>query len=307
MIFINSLKRKKGVNGISKNKRGKILVYVEKKLPLEQLEQRDRIPKRIGLFHRKRTKVIEIGKVRALVSDVRNLPDSNTYSPIRGGIQIRPQGKNWVGTLGIIFNKLSFVSPRGEIIDSKNLSQKLISKFRLKPIIQTYGITNAHVASEDIFSRSVGQRISHGRKVIGEVAYSVPISKRFKNYLDFALIHIYDGIDYLPFHIETIGDIKGYSDIAIGERVIKRGRTSRLTESYCYDKGVQINIEYETSQGTRRLWLKDLDMYRHMSLGGDSGSAIIRKDDKSLCGLLFAGSSTFTFGIPVKRFLERIQ
>lgn len=79
-------------------------------------------------------------------------------------------------------------------------------------------------------------------------------------------------------------------DPAIGDNLIKSGRTTGITEASVEQIGVNVTVNY----GDATYQINDCIITGDMSDGGDSGSATLMKDSMEPVGVLFAGSNTAT-------------
>lgn len=90
-------------------------------------------------------------------------------------------------------------------------------------------------------------------------------------------------------------------DPQAGQRMVKSGRTTGITEGDIISPDATIQVGY--SRGTALFEHQIVTGY--MSDGGDSGSAGLGKDDRSLVGLLFAGSDTTTIFNRIEHILSK--
>lgn len=90
--------------------------------------------------------------------------------------------------------------------------------------------------------------------------------------------------------ILEIGKPTGYGEAKVGDKVKKSGRTTGLTWGDVIATDGVSNVHY----GSNKVAVfADQIIVTAMSEGGDSGSAVLKEDNK-VVGLLFAGSSSLT-------------
>lgn len=187
--------------------------------------------------------------------------DQGRYRPLIGGIQLYLQNNKyaWMGTLG------TFVMSKN--VDDKNL----------------YLLSNLHVLKER--GLAVSQPLYGNKNMIGVVSKA----KDFSN-TDAALALVNDPENVSVNIIEEIGKVTEIQTITadeIGKRVIKRGRTTILTEGTIEAINSTFSIE-----GTMRYDCVCVrsDSEKLFSNSGDSGSPVLLKNGNKLVGLHFAGS-----------------
>jgi len=307
---LKDLLKKRNVIGFC-NQENKVTVFVTKKLSMAKInkeienpespwEKEDVVPKKLRpsfLEREKETEVIEIGEVKAFI-------DSNTYRPVKGGMEIGPQGMNWSGTAGAVikFKKYKDLPLLGQW----NSLCEILRYFGLK-VEDKFGlITNSHVVHWDVTKAQDPQIIvqpSRTKDVIGKSVYTEKMNKKGRNEYDVAIIELDDKISFLT-EIINIGNLKGFKDGVKGEKVQKYGRTTKLMEGELLYKNVQINVNYGD---WLLLSMVGLDMYSKISAPGDSGSLIVSKEDNKAVSLLFAGNNTTTFGIPICKIIDKLK
>lgn len=93
--------------------------------------------------------------------------------------------------------------------------------------------------------------------------------------------------------IYWIGNLRGWqrkSKIAVGDRVMKTGRTTNFTKGRVIATNATIDVNYGGGKVAR---FRDQIVTTNMSAGGDSGSLVTTLDNVA-AGLLFAGSNQVT-------------
>ena len=214
--------------------------------------------------------------------------DPNCYpAPVPLGCQIQPNGKNWVGTAGA---PIQFHDTLG---------------------YRHWGfITNAHVSG---LPKNERERRIHqptdSKPPIGYtqiVAYPNPNSP---NTLDLALIDSKINSHHkTDWQILQIGrPAPTWTNAAPGTKVLKYGRTTRLTRGQVTKTGVAAKISYGSFIAT----FVDLDLIETtegpFSQPGDSGSIILTQDKKQPTALLFAGSTSTTLAIPIRNIAKHVK
>jgi len=118
------------------------------------------------------------------------------------------------------------------------------------------------------------------------------IARAVPNRVDVAAVKPYNPAD-ARLEILDIGKVLGKREGKVGEFCEKSGRTTcHTTGARLIDRDWCGYVAY--SRG--RAWFEDCGLIEKegFSAGGDSSSAIIASEDKSILGLLFAGSRTHT-------------
>ena len=246
-------------------------VIVEKKLAKSDVPEQNMIPDEImGI----KTDVIEKRKKRFILG-TDQLPDSDKERPLRGGIQV---GNNTgsVGTLGCIATWED---------DEDNIQRVILS--------------NEHVlyAGGAVDGQKIGQPDFY-RSPCGTDCDKVGINVDSNTTFDCAIAQIDEGIE-VENKVKEIGDIKGIAEPAVGQKVIKRGRTTGLTsgEIKAIDNSTK-EMEIEADEGRvlsfvdasdNPLMIGDPNIVglkygvgtEKFAYSGDSGSVILLNDDSS--------------------------
>jgi hypothetical protein len=239
-----------------------ILVYIDGKKPAAALEAGQLIPSKI------RNVLVDIIDSPPLRHDILYAngkdavgTDQSRYRPLIGGIQLylRDNTGGWFGTLGI-FVKSQDVSDDNLYILSNHHVLKSVGLSSWQP----YGGTENLVAST-----SVAQPYDDA---------------------DAAIASMNKPEDAALNTVQDIGIINGTKNLVIadlGKRVLKRGRTTCLTEGTLdsIDAIVQIGTDYLND-----IAIVKADEGKLFSSSGDSGSPVVLKIGKELIGLHFAGN-----------------
>jgi|SRR5215217_1526969 len=239
------------------------------------------------------------------------LPDDAQHRPYSGGVatinaNAFPTG---TGTLGLIVRKKS-----GDT--SGNL----------------YGITNNHVGARE--STTVNPTAQNGDPWIQPGAHGNGQDPRDRistlsewgdmipsgsgvNYYDFALgeITAESKRDAKANEIMEIGRVEGTADVTLGDRVIKRGRTTRKTIGKVITVGLT-NVQVPYQEVTicnfdDQFEVTGVPRTTAFSLGGDSGSIVCTESTPHRAvGLLFAGGTDpsgtdVTIASPIQRIADK--
>ncbi|MFP3604664.1 hypothetical protein [Paraburkholderia sp. SIMBA_053] len=111
---------------------------------------------------------------------------------------------------------------------------------------------------------------------------------------------------YLPLRAVT-GPI-GVGTAAVSDEVYKVGRTTALTHGIVTQVGTVSQVRY----GMGTCWFQQSIVIEGVdgalfSDHGDSGSAIVRKRDHALVGLLYAGNGTQTYACPIDQVMSALN
>ena len=218
---------------IKKNTPG-IVIYVTKKHTEKSLRglQVTPVPKKIEGIP---TDIIEIpGGFKPRIADDRK------HRPFPGGIAIINEKSRGTGTLGLIVKRRT---TRAGL----------------------YGLTNNHVgANEDLQglhppSAKIGQHWTQpgahggGKKPQDTIARLLkwnrlmPSAPGKINYYDAAIGRIIRPrrADAEPYEVLEIGEVRGMTDVELGDKVIKRGRTTRRRAGMVTSISQNVQVEYQ--------------------------------------------------------------
>jgi hypothetical protein len=252
--------------------------------------------------------------IEGVVTDVQTvrffpqMADDSRYRPIEGGIATIRHPSKYVGTLGLIIRKAN----------------------------KLYGITNNHVgANEDVLGM-MPAAAKKGDPWVQPSRGSVPrdlIARLYKwnrlkpqspgnvNYYDFAMGEIVNpGLAGAKHNeIKDIGLVKGIEDINLGDKVMKRGRTTLKTTGRVIAVNARVYVPYQGYNcdfTDQVMIIGDPDPNAPFSLGGDSGSCIVssepdgRTEAYKAKALLFAGGENEetgfdeTVGSPIRKVVR---
>jgi len=295
---IRELLRYPNVVGVSRKtkkriRKGKVVdeevirVYVEKKLPLDQLKPDEAIPREIeaeieGKRRKIGTDVVEIGRIKAY------LDPKKKYRPIPAGVSTSRLEGGGTGTVGwFVFNE------DGELFMISNhhvwvypLNQGVPGDKLIQP-------GNVDGGDED--------------DVFGELYGFIEINfgEGYTNYVDLALAKPYD-YSQIYLAILGLGGLAGYRDPVLNESATKIGRSTGQTTGIVTDDSAIAKVYYDENQYA---WFDDVFIVEGSGVveAGDSGSPVYSLDNKFF-GLLFAGSGNDLYvGCKASRILEALQ
>ena len=298
---------KKKVGG-EKTDENAIIVYVEKKKPLDEIPKDQRVPKTKGGV---KTDVVErkfvLHYLAMRVEDIERKADTGTYDPLLGGISIGPcrslnitgddvacQGVPgpgnylFVGTLG------AFVT------DNVSGDEMMLSNFHVMALDNNWSV------GDDIAQPS---RVDGGNcpaDIVGQLQRA-----SLGSTVDCAVAsHSARG---WACDIVDIGAIDGQAVATDGMAVRKRGRTTGLTHGTVDDVSLTVNIDYCNGLGnvtlTNQIGIAvDTSQSTQFGNGGDSGSVVV-DGNRRVVGLYFAGTPDGTYGVanPIQDVLTALN
>lgn len=302
-----------------------LVCSVDRKRPLSELGERERIPGFLGDF---RVDVVSSGRFRAL-ADKQAGKQIERIRPVRPGLSIGHIDIT-AGTFGCV------VERNGErLLLSNNHVLANGNKARLgSPILQP-GKHDGGDPRKDAIARLVefvpivydGERDTApppidrpqpppnpnhpntpaepagcGRGLslfAGKARAAEPFNRVGRNRVDCALAKP-DGA--MSTDILGIGQPRGVGMGALGMAVRKSGRTTGLTQGQIEQIDVTSRIEYDDRSAT----FTGQIMAGALSAGGDSGSAVLDMAG-NVIGLLFAGSNTSTLINPIQDVLDALN
>lgn len=280
--------QKKNVIGVGvgrKNGDGEksIVVLVEKKEELSALSADELVPSEIDGV---KTDVFEIGELKPL-SKTKIRDHKKKHRPVHGGISaIWREGS--ACTLGAVVWK-----------DGKLM-----------------GLMNTHCGNPHWDGAEVGDKIiqpsgndfgkrNSNRDVIG---VSTPLYQHLildgktDNKFDSCLIEL--DVEAKDLYQEGFGEIKALpKEVRVGDRVIKSGRTTGLTESVVIVTDATVRVNYGEGIGVFRGQVIAENNNKHFLDGGDSSSLVVNENGHPV-GQAFAGSSKTAIFTPIKPIID---
>ena len=274
-----------------------IVCSVTRKLTVAQLSARDRVPSTIDGIP---TDVVETGRIRALQSR------TGRHRPAPGGVSIGHRDIT-AGTLGCLVKKNGeiFILSNNHVLANSNAAAKGDPILQPGPI-DGGKLPNDHIAdlhdfvpinfsqpeppSECPFARGVIALLNNVCRIISsKTRYQIVNIQALENLVDAAIARPLRPSDVTDEILE-IGKIQGSAAADLGTAVKKSGRTTGLTTGEILQVDVTADVQYGAGKIAR---FTDQLLAGPMSQGGDSGSAVLDKNNR-LVGLLFAGSDSTT-------------
>lgn len=255
-------------------------VYVDKKVPLNELKKEDVIPRELEVEGKKiRTDVVEVGRFKALAVY------TSKYRPVPSGVSTGRADNNATGTVGWFL-----VDANGDIyvMSNNHVWCKDNTGSPGDPLIQP-GLADGGNPDTDVFAYLTDY---------------IPIDfSGNPNTVDlaFAKVSTEDVMKNVVVSIADFGGVYGsISSPSLNDIVAKIGRTTGYTEGTVTDDSATINIEYN---GQTALFT-DVFIVEGTSIvgAGDSGSPVIKTsgDTRQFCGMLFAGNDNGTMFVACK-------
>lgn len=236
-----------------------IIVLVEKKQPIEEIDEQDLIPSKVdGII----TDVVgKVGQLEAFSFTAKERPAPAGISCGHAMVT--------AGTIGGYFRDKS----DHIVMLSNNHVLAAENKARVGQYIRQPGKYDRGRGIDKIARLKAFKKIYRGRSNVEDSAIASIISTR-----------------YIRGGIKTLGKIVGFNlKPTINQKVQKVGRTTEKTTGKIIGLRATVYVRY--SMGTVKF--KDQILTNAMSRGGDSGSILLDME-KNAVGLLFAGSSTIT-------------
>ncbi len=248
-----------------------VSVYVEEKVPKEQLSKDQLVPSALEVpetTEEVKVDVREVGRVVALAFNGRVRPARPGYSI--GHYRIT------AGTFGCLVRDACY--PGHIYLLSNN---------------HVLANSNAAAIGDPIIQPGRVDGGSSPRDRVATLSRFVPIhfgSVSDYNLVDAALAKPVD-MRMVLGSINVLGIPRGITEAKLGMEVTKSGRTTQVTTGKVIGVDATIRVGYHTA-GTA--YFRNQIMTNNMSRGGDSGSLLMSKGDHMATGLLFAGSNKVT-------------
>lgn len=287
-----------------------VVVFVEKKLDDDQLDEEDQLPETIKIDGEELpVDVQEVGVVRAQELTEMEPPEAepltiNEVVPL----ELDEDAEIEAAVDGFGRTKKMRPSPAGISIGHPKVTAGTLGSSPLKNRHgKTVFLTNNHVAAAS-GDANVGDDIMQPGRFDGGTLpadrigtllefSTITFGSNSRNTSDSALVEI------TPDHVQTDlfelqEDIRGWEQAVVGQFHTKTGRTTGVTRGRCTARNVSIGVNFG-SKGVANF--VGLDAFEYMSAGGDSGSIIGIERPEGFYGtsLLFAGSNQATFAIPM--------
>ena len=297
-----------------------VVVMVEKKVSLNTLSMKDRIPLGIGIPHSPwiaPTDVIEVGKIEALSTSV-SLSRMNKWRPAPGGVSIGHFAIT-AGTLGVV--AIDLLTHKRVILSNNhvlaNSNEAMIGDAILQQGYHDGGRLDTHIIghllrykeidfgeepSDCPIAEGVAKVLNEGARVIGSKhrLNTIKTDTQAVNYIDAAIADpTFD--DEVLDEVLDIGLINGTIEPYLGMPIRKSGRTTGYTHGTVLLIHATVNVSYGVNKIAR---FEEQIVGGDMSAGGDSGSLGVAEDSNEAFGLLFAGSSQSTIFNPIQNVLD---
>lgn len=293
-------------DGITSNIKS-IIVSVDKKLPLEMIKKKDKIPM---ILNGVLTDVVETNIIKAM--------HTNKHRPAIGGTSIGHVDIT-AGTLGCLVKQESniFILSNNHVLACSN-EAKLGD-----PIIQPGTYDNGkhpedYIATLEAFipieigglesSCPIGNLIKNLCNYFAKLTGSktrftaIRLQSDDENLVDCAIAKPLE-LNLVTPKIMEIGLITDVISAQLGMEIKKSGRTTGLTHGVIEQTDVTVKVQY--GEGKIAVF-KDQLMAGAMCAGGDSGSAVLTENNQ-LLGLLFAGSENSTIINRIENVFELLN
>jgi hypothetical protein len=274
-----------------------VIFYVYRKRPLAQLQKLkiEPVPETIYDYPTDVREVREGFKPRS---------EKEKHRPFQGGvsgISIKEEGA--AATLGIV-NQKGEVLSNNHVLANESLTTNPTAEKGDKFLQPSWldGGTEADVAGEldrwvdlkplGYATCPIGKGVA---KTLNFLAELLKRKGRFiylteeENYMDGAVGVAYEGL-WKP-GVMGLGEVEGARDLKLGEKVVKRGRTTSLTKGIVTAVGVTVDVGgYQGIYTCRFVDQITIEADENsFSEAGDSGSAILTEQPLQFVALLFAG------------------
>ncbi|MBD3290381.1 hypothetical protein GF337_16375 [candidate division KSB1 bacterium] len=292
-----------------------LLVFVQKKQPVSQLDKNDIVPKEVNDI---RTDVKDVGKVVAYKSR------TSRWRPAPGGVSI---GHYLItaGTLGAIVKDAT----TGEqlILSNNHVMANSNDAFKGDAIIQPGAADGGRAPQDTIanlerfiriemssggngggdicpFAKGIASFLNVAAKLVGSQSrlFTTRPSQE-ANLVDAAVAKPVDG-SAIDDEIIDIGKIDGIIQAELGMEVRKSGRTTGTTTGTIDALDVTIQVGYG---GGAVAEFQNQILTSDMSQPGDSGSLLVHATENKAVGLLFAGSDEVTVHSPIETVLDLLN
>ena len=183
----------------------------------------------------------------------------------------------------------------------------------------TYILSNSHVIADFGTASAQLETVQPGRldggaapsDVVAALTRAVPVDPSAANLADAAIAELNSAeFDVEIPGIGTVSRRAGVPDI--GDKVVKRGRTTGLTAGTIRTVNVNIKIRWPDTlvEFTDLVLITTEDPADHFGKPGDSGSLIVGSDDNAPLALLMAGGrsggETRVYGVPMGTVLSEL-
>jgi len=287
-----------------------IVVFVDRKLAVEDLRKRDLVPPALEGVH---TDVVETGRFTALAATTAlGLSRTTRIRPALGGVSIA-HFKVTAGTLGVLAVRRGLgpvILSNNHVLANSNeasagdliLQPGPVDGGRLEDAIAKL-IDFVPIAFTErqlgLFGRFVEWLLAPILARVGLRLQRLPSDK--SNLVDCAIARPLNEADVSSEILEVVR-VAGTVEPELGMRVKKSGRTTGLTEGRITAMDAVVEVDY----GGRTAMFRQQIVADAMSKGGDSGSLVLDESNRAV-GLLFAGSTKTTLLNPIDAVLKLLD
>ncbi len=284
-----------------------VVVSVEKKMPEAQLMPEDIVPKMVDEV---KTDVQETGVIRALQAR------TDRWRPAPGGVSIGHESIT-AGTLGCLVRREGqlFILSNNHVLAASNAAQ--VGDSILQPGPADGGTSHDRIAVLEDFvpldfgsSPPVCPTAKTVESLLNALAQMAGSDHRITAFQETPGVNTVDAAlarplstDLVEQNIVAIGVPKGAREGTLNANIKKSGRTTGLTHGQITQIDATVKVSYGSAGNAT---LVDQLVAGNMSLGGDSGSAVL-DDEGYVVGLLFAGSETTTIINRIQNVLDALK
>ena len=267
-----------------------IHVLVENKVNYRTLTKNNIIPKTyMGI----KTDVIQVGKI--------NLEISNEFTKklrhLEGGGNIGPAGINSYGTICCIAKK------NMKINDEDIVIYYILSNNHVLADYNRYPIGSAFLQPSARFNGKYPNDAIAGLETFIEIKF-IEANNKYINYVDCAIARIANP-QIISNKILGIGAIKGISKPKVDMNIRKSGVTTGLTSGYITSLGISIKVDVTSLK--KEAFFKDQLLIQVETKPGDSGSAIINKNNEIVGMHMGSGGDGYSLSNDINLVLEKLN
>ncbi len=280
-----------------------VVVSVERKLPLNELPDDDRVP---PVVNGVRTDVVETGRFVAFEEQTQRM------RPARPGLSIGLADELSAGTFGCLVRREGrrFILSNNHVLAKSNrapLGSAVVQPGRLDGGTSADRIATLAEFVPIAFDGEPPPKPPGGcsagiaRLLAAQRAQAAPVNQPGNNKVDCAIAALEDDA-LASADILGIGAPVGAGVATLGTQVRKSGRTTGLTTGVIEQIDVSVRIDFN---GPAATFTEQL-LAGAMSAPGDSGSVVMDLQG-NVIGLLFAGSATTTVITPIQLVLSALR
>jgi hypothetical protein len=291
-----------------------LVVMVEKKLPLSALSHKTALP---PIIHNVATDIMQVGKIR-ISPPAQAQSRKDKWRPAPPGVSLGHY-KITAGTFGAVVQEK--VTGNMLMLTNNHVAANSNDANHGDDILQPgpYDGGSAGDVIGDLhrFVPIDFGQIDNGDCPLAESYVKVGnmLAKLFRSkHLVKAIqvnpqaVNLVDAAVVKPLHVDDIkqeildiGIITGTEEATLGMQVEKSGRTTEYTEGRVTLIDAIVDVDYG---GGKQARFERQIISGPMSQGGDSGSLLVSKANKTAVGLLFAGSNQVTIYNPIDEVLH---